>query len=187
MYLFFDTETTGLPRRNADYRTEFLAWPRLVELAWLLYDQDGNKLDEYHSIIKPVDYEIPAEVTKIHGISQERALQEGKSIKDALGGFLYALEYAEVLVAHNIAFDEGIIGSEYARLNSLPGKLETIKKYDTTQSGPYCGMPPGRRPRLGELYYCLFNEGFDDAHTAMADTEALRKIFFELKKKGLEI
>lgn len=187
MYLFFDTETTGLPRRNANYRTDFLAWPRLVELAWLLYDKNGNKLDEYQSIIKPEGFEIPAEVTKIHGISQKRALAEGKSVKDALGGFLYALDYAEILVAHNVAFDEGIVGSEYARLNSLPSKLTSIKKYDTTQSGAYCGMPPGRRPRLGELYYHLFNKTFDNAHTAMADTEALKKIFFQLKKKGLEI
>lgn len=187
MYLFFDTETTGLPRRNADYRTEFTAWPRMVELAWLLYDGRGEKLDEYHGIIKPEDFEIPADATRIHGISQERALQEGRSVKDALGGFLYALEYAQVLVAHNIAFDQGVIGAEYARLNSLPAKLENITKYDTTQSGPYCGLPLGRRPRLAELYYCLFKKSFNNAHTALADTEALCKIFFELKKKGLEI
>jgi len=42
MYLFFDTETTGLPRNwNAPvHNTQ--NWPRMVQIAWIIYD-DGGK------------------------------------------------------------------------------------------------------------------------------------------------
>ena len=35
MYLFFDTETTGLPRRWNAPVTDVDNWPRLVQLAWI--------------------------------------------------------------------------------------------------------------------------------------------------------
>ena len=39
MYLFFDTETTGLPKRWKCTVNETLEnWPRLVQLAWIMYD-----------------------------------------------------------------------------------------------------------------------------------------------------
>ncbi len=40
--LFFDCETTGLPiRRNASPR-DVSVWPRLVQLAWGIFDPCGN-------------------------------------------------------------------------------------------------------------------------------------------------
>jgi len=38
MYLFFDTETTGLPRNYKAPATDLANWPRLVQIAWLLAD-----------------------------------------------------------------------------------------------------------------------------------------------------
>jgi hypothetical protein len=37
MYLFFDTETTGLPKNYKAPVTDLNNWPRLVQLAWLFY------------------------------------------------------------------------------------------------------------------------------------------------------
>ena len=45
MYLFFDTETTGLPKRWNAPVTDVDNWPRLVQLAWITYDNQGNKLN----------------------------------------------------------------------------------------------------------------------------------------------
>jgi hypothetical protein len=42
MYLFFDTETTGLPKNWKAPVTDLNNWPRLVQLAFLLFDNNGN-------------------------------------------------------------------------------------------------------------------------------------------------
>ena len=42
MYLFFDTETTGLPKNWKASVTDLNNWPRLVQLAYLFYDKNGN-------------------------------------------------------------------------------------------------------------------------------------------------
>lgn len=44
MYLFFDTETTGLPKNWKAPVTDLNNWPRLVQLVYLYYDDNGNKI-----------------------------------------------------------------------------------------------------------------------------------------------
>ncbi len=41
MYLIFDTETTGLPRRWDAPLTDSDNWPRAVQIAWQLHDEWG--------------------------------------------------------------------------------------------------------------------------------------------------
>lgn len=53
MYLFFDTETTGLPQNYKAPVTNLNNWPRMVQIAWLQYDKDGNRISANNSIIKP--------------------------------------------------------------------------------------------------------------------------------------
>ena len=53
MYLFFDTETTGLPRNSHASIKELENWPRVVQLAWLTYSNTGKLLSENDYIIKP--------------------------------------------------------------------------------------------------------------------------------------
>ena len=48
MLLFIDTETNGLPKSASH---DFERWPRVVQLAWSLYDQDGIR-ESVHSFIK---------------------------------------------------------------------------------------------------------------------------------------
>ena len=69
MYLFFDTETTGLPKRWNAPVTDLENWPRLVQLAWMEYDAVGKVLDSRDVIIYPEGYTIPPEVSRLHGIT----------------------------------------------------------------------------------------------------------------------
>ena len=64
MYLFFDTETTGLPRNWKAPVTDLNNWPRLVQLAYLLYDNKGNKISGGDFIIKPNGFTIPTDASK---------------------------------------------------------------------------------------------------------------------------
>lgn len=45
MYLIFDTETTGLPKKWNAPVTDIDNWPRCVQLAWQVHDKPGNCID----------------------------------------------------------------------------------------------------------------------------------------------
>src|ERR1017187_5448730 len=117
MYLFFDTETTGLPKNWKASVTDLNNWPRLVQLAWLYYDKDGNKISGNNCVIEPDGFTIPTEASRINGISNARALQEGIALQLVLNELQVLITQSSYLVAHNMSFDEKIIGAEFLRKN----------------------------------------------------------------------
>lgn len=187
MYLFFDTETTGLPRSWKAPVTDLDNWPRLVQLAFLLSDPSGNRLAGGDFIIKPAGFTIPAEAARIHGITTERAEKEGRDLRAVLDDFQAAVARTEYLVAHNLSFDEKIVGAEFLR-NKMPDTLQAKVKICTMQTGTdLCAIPGpygNKWPKLAELHYKLFKEGFAEAHNAAADLAATVKCFWELKRLG---
>lgn len=185
MYLFFDTETTGLPRNWKAPVTDLNNWPRLVQLAYLLYDKSGNKICGGDYIIKPDGFTIPADASRIHGISTEKANREGRDLITVLTDFQLLINKTEYLVAHNISFDEKIVGAEFLR-NRMPDTVPTIKRICTMLSTTnFCAIdgPYGYKwPKLSELHYKLFGDDFEEAHNAAADIHATAKCFWELKR-----
>ncbi len=188
MYLFFDTETTGLPRNWKAPVTDLANWPRLVQLAYFFLDTEGNQLSGGNFIIKPVGFTIPAEASRIHHITTERAEKEGQDLKLVLEGFQNAVSRAGYLVAHNMSFDEKIIGAEFLR-NKMPDSLPAKNKICTMQSATdFCALPGPygyKWPKLTELYFKLFQAGFEGEHDAAADVAATIKCFWELKRLGI--
>ena len=81
MFLIFDTETTGLPKNYKAPVTDSDNWPRMVQLAWQLHDNSGKLLQAKNYIVKPDGYDIPIGVSKIHGITTERAERDGHDLK----------------------------------------------------------------------------------------------------------
>ena len=187
MYLFFDTETTGLPKNWKAPVTDLNNWPRLVQLAYLLFDNNGNKISEGDFIIKPEGFSIPVEVSKIHGISNERALKEGQSITFVLQHFDLLVGQATYLVAHNMAFDEKIVGAEFLR-NGMKNSIQTKNKICTMErTTNFCainGQYGYKWPKLSELHYKLFRKNFEEAHNAAVDITITAKCFWELKRLG---
>jgi len=188
MYLFFDTETTGLPKNWKAPVTDLNNWPRLVQLACLYYDADGNKISGDDFIIKPEGFTIPLDVAKIHGITNERALNEGQPLVSVLQLFRALVEQASCLVAHNISFDEKIVGAEFLR-NGMTNILQSKKKICTMErSTSFCAIngPYGYKwPKLSELHYKLFKKNFAEAHNAAVDITMTAKCFWELKRLGI--
>lgn len=188
MYLFFDTETTGLPKNWKALVTDLDNWPRLVQLAYLLTDSEGNKISGGDFIIKPVGFSIPEDSAEIHGISTARAEKEGSDLVPVLQDFYAAIEKADYLVAHNISFDEKIMGAELLR-NKMTDIISAKQKICTMQSSTdYCALsgPYGYKwPKLTELHHKLFHEGFRESHNAAADMAATIKCFWELKRLGI--
>jgi DNA polymerase III epsilon subunit-like protein len=187
MYLFFDTETTGLPRNWKAPVTDLNNWPRLVQLAYLLYDEDGNQISGGDFIIKPDGFIIPPDVSRIHGITYERALIEGQPLNSVLQHFNLLIEQANWLVAHNISFDEKIVGCEFLRngmKNNIPFKSRICTMERTTN---FCAIPGpygNKWPKLSELHYKLFKTNFEEAHNAAVDISATARCFWELRRLG---
>lgn len=188
MYLFFDTETTGLPRNWKAPLSDLSNWPRLVQLAYILYDATGKLLQTKNVIIKPEGFTIPEASSRIHGITTEKAEAEGYRLQSVLDQFYSLVHHSECLIAHNMSFDEKIVGAEFLRsgmINPVAGKRKICTMLSTTE---YCGLqgPFGYKwPKLSELHYKLFNTHFDEAHNAAVDIAITAKCFWELKSKGL--
>jgi DNA polymerase-3 subunit epsilon len=189
MYLFFDTETTGLPRNWNAPVSDLSNWPRLVQIAWLLFDEDGKKISEQDHIVKPQGFIIPQEAASIHGITTERANNDGVSLKAVLEGFSLALEQANYLVAHNMRFDEKIVSAEFLRVGLSHKLLQTRKICTMTETTEYCKLPGNygdyKWPKLSELYFKLFNDKFEEAHNAAVDIKACAECFWELRRRRI--
>ena len=195
MILFFDTETTGVPKNYKAPVTDLENWPRLVQLGYIVYDVlDGGEVEEYVSaewIVRPDGFVISPEVSKIHGVTQEKALTDGESLAEALNDFVTWADICDTLVGHNISFDLNIMGAELIRAgmsDPFVGKAQ----YDTMQkSVDFCRLPGGfggkyKWPKLKELYKILFNEELAQTHTALDDIRQTAKCYFELQRRGIK-
>jgi len=190
-YLFFDTETTGVPYNYNAPVTDTHNWPRLVQLGWILTDEYGSIIKQRNRIIRPSGFTIPQEASNVHGITTERALAVGLDLEEVLLDFETDVQSTDRIVGHNISFDIHIIGAELCRLghnyNTLLSKPFTCTMQSTID---FCQIPPFRYghykwPKLQELYQKLFGCTFDGAHDAMADITATKDCFFELKNRRL--
>lgn len=202
-YLFFDTETTGLPDDDDEPASNTDNWPRLVQLAWILTDIEGNVLSSNSKIIKSQGFTIPSSATNVHGITTEKALRDGEPLQQVICSFLEDARVALYFVGHNISFDQNVVGAELNRLGiedsvssapSICTMKETvdfcaINRYWDDEDIPelYGEVMDDEYeyPSLQDLYYKLFEENFEGAHDAMADVTATMKCFFELKRNGL--
>ncbi len=186
MYIIFDTETTGLPKRWDAPITDSDNWPRCVQIAWQLHDTFGKCIEHQDFLIKTEGFNIPYDAEQIHGISTELANQQGVLLTTALEQFNIALSKAKFVVGQNVNFDLNIVGAEFHRIN-IPSKLLELPVLDTCteNTAKLCQLPGGRGgkfklPTLTELHEHLFGVPFAEAHNATADVEATSRCFFEL-------
>lgn len=192
MYLFFDTETTGLPKDYGAHVHDVENWPRMVQLAFIHCDKFGKVLSEHNYIISPDGFEIPEDVVKIHGLTTEVAKHIGFELKDVLDIFETIYSKSEFLIAHNINFDKKIIGAELIRAGKEK-VYENLKKgknictmTSTSKIVKLKSHAGGNKwPKLQELHKHLFGFEFKNAHDALVDVKATARCFFELKRLEL--
>lgn len=186
MYIIFDTETTGLPKRWDAPITDTDNWPRCIQIAWQLHDEKGNLVEHKDYLIQPDGFNIPYDSEKIHGISTELAEHQGVPIQGVLAEFNEALGKAKFVVGQNVGFDINIMGCEFYRYG-VDSPMTTMSVLDTCTevTAELLKIPGGRGgryklPTLTELHQYLFGAPFADAHNATADVEATTRCFFEL-------
>ncbi len=186
----FDTETSGLPKNYKAPVTDINNWPRIISVAWVIFDEEGVVLDEHYTLIKPEGFVIPEEASKIHGITTEKALAEGNGIVEVITNLVLAIESCNIITGHNIRFDQNVIDCEIVRMGAIwsgsPAKI-----VDTMMVGTdFCKIPNTRGgykwPKLGELYAKLFpDKEIVDAHNALGDVRSTADCYLELRKLGL--
>jgi len=188
MYLFFDTETSGLPRNWSAPASDVGNWPRLVQLGWLCCDGAGQLLRSQQYLVKPQGFQITGEAVEVHGITTAVALRDGVDLGPVLAEFAADVGASRVVVAHNLDFDQRVIQAEFHRAqlaDPFAGKTRVCTMKETAD---FCRLPGKygyKWPNLTELHRQLFGEPFDGAHGALADAEACMRCFFHLRERGV--
>ncbi|MEY4914446.1 MAG: exonuclease domain-containing protein [Armatimonadaceae bacterium] len=187
-FCVFDTETTGLPTPVETPDGIKLVYPRLVQLAWVILDQNLEEIAHASFIIQPDRWTIPDDVVKIHGITTADAFLLGEPIRDVLAAFATAIADCTHIIAHNIAFDTGVLNGEYERYE-IPNAILGKQQCCTMETGRGIMKIPGtdgyRRPNLARLAKHYFpNSDFIIAHDALADAQKVVRIFIRMVNTG---
>ena len=187
-YITFDFETSGLPKgNNPDARRNLSDYDtcRAVSLSAARFSDKGIILDTFDKIVYPEDFEISARSTEIHGITKEKALEEGVPFAEVFVGFMKFIgSHTKTVIAYNLNFDINVLRSEMLRDDM---NMDLIEDLDFR-----CALQLARRsylnvdlsvPRpysLVNIYKVLFGYGFADAHNSLADSIACGKVYHRI-------
>lgn len=160
----FDTETTGLDPDKGD---------RLLEIGCVELIDNKRTGKYFHEIINP-ERDIPEEVVKIHGISNDK-VKDKPTFKDIVEEFIKFVGNS-TLVAHNAPFDMKFLNSEFDLLGIPRLKNEVIDSLMLAKE-----KFPGQKNNLDAL--CKrFNVDASKRvfHGALLDAELLADVYVEL-------
>ena len=198
LYTIFDTETTGLINFKLDLSHP--SQPHLVSLSALQVAMPANHIQQSTSkVVIPNSWEWDDtnEAFKVHGLSVEYCILNGREEKDVLDEILHLWDNRSSLIAHNLQFDKDIISIAIARY--YPGKSALLSAWQ--QAPGVCTMKDNKErvnaqtkpniktsktrlkfPNLKETYNYFFDCDFDNAHSANADAVAVYQIFCAMQE-----
>jgi DNA polymerase-3 subunit epsilon len=188
----YDTETTGLPVWNEPSEGE--NQPHIVQFAAMLVDADTREIkQEIDIIIKPDGWVIPQETAEIHGITTERAMDEGVPESTVVEWIRDNWNPRVIRIGHNQGFDERLIRIALKRYADEEF-CETWKGGEKACTGllakPIMQMPPKGRygykmPKLSEAYEHFTGKPLENAHSAMADTRACLDVYWAIQDQKI--
>ena len=211
-FLIFDVETNGLlPKSSKNgIPTPITDYPHILQLSYAIYDYSQKKVIKKYNAYIDIDdsVDIPEKVIEITGITRDICKEKGKPIAEVLEKFYEAYMFCQILVAHNITFDEKMISIELERnrptlmkkspycfmtFNPTYEEVHGIERYCTMRKGTdLCnilveskieGRPPNKKwPRLNELYAKLFDgETVNGLHDSMVDVLVCLRCYLKMR------
>ena len=166
-----DTETTGLSQENGD---------KIIEVALLTYDWNSRELiDRYVQRIDP-QRAIDPKAQAVHKISYEELV--GCPVwDDVVEDVRSRMAKADLLIAHNMAFDGPFLAGEIARVGLAVPKTPS---FCTMENGRWACFD-GKLPKLMELCEALgVAYDPDAAHSASYDVEVMMDCFWRAFDRG---
>jgi len=130
--------------------------------------------------------EIPNEIVKITGITNELISERGVGIKTVINEFIEVIsKFNPTLIAHNIEFDLKVIQSSLLK-NNISFDFKNYRQVCTMKASKnFCNLPNFKYPKLEELYFKLFSQERLKSHRAIYDTKDTAKSFFKLIELGI--
>ena len=192
----FDTETTGFINKkdpNLDNQ------PQIIQFAGILWNITENndtwkwewKEEKRVDILINPEKPIPFASSQVHHL-YDIDMKWKKNFSEEYMKILDFINTPDVIVWHNIEYDENMVKLELRRLEKEYEYKPKQVVCTMNQSVNFCKLPKRdekakgfKRPKLGELHKVLFKEYFIWAHDAMVDVEATLKSFIELVNKGV--
>lgn len=156
-YLFFDTETTSLPKKYFDQTGKRKTiWPHIVQLCWIILDDSDFSMQTHDYIIKlPYNVYVDPVSESIHHITHDMIRKYGKdplTIFTTLKEDMLSVDY---IIAHNLNFDKSVFVAECKRYN-IPNPFHDIdydKQFCTMQLGtPLCKIHFPQRQQQNNLF-----------------------------------
>ncbi len=180
--LCIDTETNGLPLSWSNDVHDTNNWPRVIQLGWELFYEDGTTIRKSCELVQPDGWVIPEEeFWTNHGYDTAINEMLGYPMIELLSSFLDAYHEADLLLAHNMQFDKPVIICEMFRYGLKVKR--TIPTYCTKLKSEFiCKLPsqyPGKYkwPKLEEAYEFMFGKQNEGGHDAGWDVQACKEIY----------
>lgn len=190
MILGYDSETTGLPAWSEP--SDDPRQPHLMQLAMIMQDMEGREVDRWVNIIRPgFGAKLEPEAFKAHGITLERAMDEGIDCGVAVDAFLERVAQAKLMVAHNESFDRRMMRISAARHRGFKWE-PPIPNFCTLYRSKYViNLPPTeamvranrkgpKPPSLAEAVDYFFGRKPTKAHDALGDVIDCLAVFRHL-------
>ena len=185
MYLLFDSSANGRPKSYKAPLDDSFNWPRMLHLSWIILNEELKPIEDYDCIINPEGFSPLAKALKSHHLDEEAVRKSENQLKDVLTKFKESVDRSSYVFAHNLQYNEGIVGSEYYR-NSMSNPLIAADKYCLMHEATYFCKLKGKRgykwPTLQEMHSIIFKQGYTPSNNARADVIAASRCFIYLKK-----
>lgn len=188
MYLIFDVSAVA---QKADFKANFTdteAWPRMMHISWILLDEAFKPVEDYDFIVVPPDGGWDDKSKKKALIDEEDIQKKSRSLEDILDTFSITADKAEYVFAHNLNYNENILGAEYVRLKKSINLFKK-KRFCLMEEGTYYCKLKGfggkyKYPTLPELHATCFGTSYSPPGNARADVIAATRCFIKMMKLG---
>lgn len=184
MYLFFDTETTGLPDYNAPLTDA--KQPKIVSVAFILTDMVGREMAVYKAPITRDGFTVDegGKAYEVNKLGNAALDQYGIDMKIALRMFRMFQDRASLKIAHNYRFDGFLLKGAHEALGVDPGPV--IDKFCTMKVAEELKKQGIiERATLSAFYKHCTGKALEGAHDALSDVRACKDVFFWTLKQGL--
>ena len=187
----FDTETTWFISKK---ETDLDKQPHIIQFAGIFGEMDDDwefSEEKRVDILVNPKMPIPFGSSQVHHI-YDIDIKNSPYIEEVIDTFLSYINDADVIIGHNIDYDESMIKLELQRLNRVHDYRPKQIVCTMNETVNFCKLPKKmstspwfKRPKLWELHKKLFEKYFIWAHDAMVDVEATLKCFVESYKRDI--